>query len=56
MRAAGLSMICRIKSKSPPAENALPAPVTMTALMSGSASMSRQMWVSWVWVSASTEL
>jgi prepilin-type N-terminal cleavage/methylation domain-containing protein len=34
------------KSSSAPAENALPAPVRITAETSGSASMSRQMWAS----------
>jgi hypothetical protein len=48
MRATGLSRMLLISSKSPPAEKALPAPVTITALISGSLLMSRQMLVSCV--------
>src|ERR1700757_2029135 len=56
MRATGSSRMLLIISKSPPAENALPAPVTITALISGSSLMSRQTLVSCVCISASTEL
>ena len=52
----GSSSILPTRLKSPPAENALPAPVTMTARTEGSASISLQMCVICVCVSASTEL
>jgi hypothetical protein len=56
MRVSTSAIISSSKSRSPPAENALPAPVSNTAFTLASASMTRQISVSWRCISPSTAL